>query len=106
MQLVFRALADPTRRAVIEILCEAPHSIGEINAEFELTRTAIVKHLRILEDAGIVESKTIGRERISTLNPQALQPAADWINHLDQFWENKLELLKQVVESDYEQTDD
>jgi len=106
MQLVFRALADPTRRAVIELLCVTPYSIGEISSKFELTRTAIVKHLRILEDAGIVESEAVGRERISTLKPQALRSAADWINHFDHFWDNKLEQLKDIVENDYEKADD
>jgi len=106
MQLVFRALADPTRRAVIELLSQAPRSIGEINSEFDVSRNAIVKHLRILEEAGIVCSNTVGRERINHLKPQSLQQAADWLTYFDRFWDDKLEKLKHAIEDDFDDKSD
>lgn len=97
-QPVFRALADPTRRAIIEMLAESPRPIGAIAAEFDVTRPAIAKHLRILAEGGIIVTETKGRERINRLNPRALKTAADWLNYFDRFWDARLAKLKKVVE--------
>lgn len=97
-QPVFRALADPTRRAIIAMLAERDRSIGDIAAGFDMTRPAVAKHLAILKEGGIVTVEQKGRERINRLNPRALRTAADWLNHFDRFWDDKLANLKKVVE--------
>ena len=97
-QNVFRALADPTRRAIISMLANGPRPIGDIAAEFDMTRPAIAKHLGILREGGIISVEAQGRERINRLNPRGLKTAADWLNHYDRFWNARLAKLKSVIE--------
>jgi DNA-binding transcriptional ArsR family regulator len=97
-QPVFRALADPTRRAIISMLAERPRSIGEVAGAFDVTRNAIVKHLAILSEGGLIEVEAKGRERINHLKPEALKSAADWLNYFDQYWDARLAALKSIVE--------
>ena len=97
-QPIFRALADPTRRAIIAMLSEGPRSISDIAAEFDMTRPAVAKHLAILKDGGVISVEPHGRERINRLNPQALRTAADWLNTFDRFWDDRLAALKTLVE--------
>lgn len=99
-QPVFRALADPTRRAIIAMLAERERSIGDIAADFDMTRPAVAKHLAILKEGGIVRVEQKGRERINRLNPAALKSAADWLNYFDRFWDERLADLKKAVEQD------
>ena len=97
-QPVFRALADPTRRAIIFMLADGPRPIADIAAEFEMTRPAIAKHLAVLKEGGVIFVEPQGRERINRLNPHALKTAADWLNYFDRFWDERLAKLKSVVE--------
>ncbi len=97
-QPVFRALADPTRRAIITMLGDGARPIGEIASKFEMTRPAVAKHLAILREGGLITVETQGRERINKLNPGGLKTASDWINHFDRFWDERLAKLKQLVE--------
>ena len=97
-QPVFRALADPTRRAIIAMLAQGARPIGDIAAEFDMTRPAVAKHLAILKEGGIISVEAKGRERINRLNPAALKTAADWLNYFDRFWDDRLAKLKNVVE--------
>ncbi len=97
-QPVFRALADPTRRAIISMLSEGARPIAEIAAEFEMTRPAVAKHLAILREGDLITVEPRGRERINRLNPRGLKTAAQWISLFDQFWDERLAKLKQVVE--------
>ena len=99
-QPVFRALADPTRRAILEMLAEAPRSIGAVADEFDVSRPAVAKHLKILEEGGLLLVEQKGRERINHLNPQALQSARDWLGFFDRFWDEKLMELKSAVEKE------
>lgn len=82
-QRVFRALADPTRRAIIVMLAERPRSISEVAAAFDVARNAVVKHLAILSQGGLIEVEAKGRERINHLKPEALKSAADWLNQIE-----------------------
>ena len=99
-QPTFRALADPTRRAIISMLATRDRSIAEISAEFEMTRPAVAKHLTILREGGLVDVTPRGRERINRLNPEGLKAVADWVNLFDRFWDDRLATLKQLVEED------
>lgn len=97
-QFVFRALADPTRREIISMLAEGDRPIADIASQFEMTRPAVAKHLAILREGGLIAVEEKGRERINRLNPRALKTAADWINHFDRFWDERLAKLKTLVE--------
>ncbi|HXI88292.1 MAG TPA: metalloregulator ArsR/SmtB family transcription factor [Parvularculaceae bacterium] len=97
-QPVFRALADPTRRAILSMLAEGPRPIGDIAAEFDMTRPAVAKHLAILRDGDLILVEAKGRERINHLNPAALKTAADWLSYFDRFWDERLAELKSLVE--------
>jgi len=97
-QLVFRAIADPTRRAIIDLLADGDRSIGDIAAGFDMTRPAVAKHLAILKDGRVIDVEKRGRERIHRLRPDTLKSAASWINQFDKFWDDRLAKLKEVVE--------
>ncbi|NOX81591.1 MAG: winged helix-turn-helix transcriptional regulator [Alphaproteobacteria bacterium] len=97
-QPVFRALADPTRREIISMLAVSARPISDITDAFDITRPAIAKHLRILEQGGLITVEVKGRERINRLNPQALKAASDWLNYFEAFWDERLAKLKEVVE--------
>jgi len=99
-QPVFRALADPTRRAIIEMLSEGPRSIRDVASEFDVSRNAVVKHLSVLVEGGIVEVEVVGRDRMNKLNPEALRTAAQWLQHFDRFWDDRLAALKAAVEKE------
>ncbi len=99
-QSIFRALADPTRREIISMLADGARPIGDIADEFAMTRPAVAKHLRILEEGGVITVHPKGRERINQLNPEALKTAADWLNYFDRFWDDRLAKLKEVVEKE------
>lgn len=98
VQPVFRALADPTRRAIVSMLAERPLAIAEIAAQFEMTRPAVAKHLAILKEGGLISVQRQGREQINRLNPKALKTAADWLAYFDRFWDERLAKLKEAVE--------
>ena len=98
IQPVFRALADPTRRAIVAMLAEGERPIAEIAAAFDMTRPAVAKHLTVLREGDLIAVEQRGRERINRLKPRALRTAADWLNHFDVYWDDRLAELKAVVE--------
>ena len=101
-QMVFRAIADPTRRNIMVMLAKGEQSLGEIASNYDMTRPAVTKHLKILEEGGLIRVRAQGRERLHTLQPEALRTVSDWLSFFDQFWDEKLENLKRAVEADYE----
>ena len=99
---VFQAIADPTRREVLRLLAEKELPISEITSHFPISRTAIAKHLHILSEAELVSGRKIGREKIYRLQPEPLAELKQWLSFYEQFWNNKLLILKHVVENDGE----
>lgn len=97
---VYQAIADPTRRKVMELLAKQDLAIADIAEQFPISRTAIVKHLYILSEAKLVTSKKVGREKLYTLSPEPLGDVKEWIAYYERFWENKLSILKHLVEND------
>jgi DNA-binding transcriptional ArsR family regulator len=95
---LFGALADPTRRAIVERLTDGPLSVGDIAEPFACSLPAISKHLTVLEQAGIIDRRTEGRTRYCTLRPDALADAAEWLNRYRTFWENRLDALERHLE--------
>ncbi len=100
MQTVFRAISDPTRRAIIGMLADQAMSVGEVANHFDMTRPAVAKHLKILGEGGLIQVEVRGRERINRLNPAPLQSIADWVSVFDRFWDERLAKLKEEVEKD------
>jgi DNA-binding transcriptional ArsR family regulator len=97
---VFQAIADPTRRKLLELLAEGPLSIASLSSHFTMSRTAVTKHLGILESAGLVSSQKAGREKLYRLEANPLQTLKQWLKFYEQFWDDKLEKLKSIVEDD------
>jgi DNA-binding transcriptional ArsR family regulator len=99
-QMTFRALADPTRRAIIALLRDGDMTIAQLVENFDMTRAAVKKHLTILVEAGIVTTRTQGRERYNSFTPQGLTPVHDWLSDFDSFWDDRLSDLKTAIEKD------
>lgn len=96
----FRALADPTRRAIVAMLAERDLSVGAVAANFAMTRPAVKKHLRVLEDGRLITVIPRGRERINRLNPDGLDAVTGWLAEIDRFWSARLARLKTEVEKE------
>lgn len=95
---VFRALADPTRRAVFERLARGEATVGELTAGFEVSQPAISQHLATLRRAGLVRERRDGRCVRYRVAPKGLRPLVDWIEHHQAFWLDRLPKLKALVE--------
>lgn len=96
---IFRALADPTRRAVLDLLRHGRQPAGQIARAFPISRPAISKHLRLLRRARLVQEHRAGRNRFYALDPQPLREVDRWLEHYRMFWHAKLASLKDFVES-------
>jgi DNA-binding transcriptional ArsR family regulator len=96
---VFQAIADPTRRKVLQLLAEGDLPISKITSHFSMSRTAIAKHLHILSEAELVSGRKVGREKRFRLQPEPLAELKQWLSFYDQFWDNKLSILKHVIEN-------
>jgi DNA-binding transcriptional ArsR family regulator len=97
---VFQAIADPTRREVLRLLAKREMPISSITLHFPISRTAVVKHLHILSEAKLVSSRKEGREKLYSLQPEPLKEVQEWLYYYEQFWSNKLSMLKHLVEND------
>jgi len=98
VQASFRALADPTRREILRQLSTRELSIAEVVDHFALTRTAVRKHLQILEEGDLITLTQRGRERVTSLNPTGIQSVAQWLSYFDRYWDKALVGLKATVE--------
>ena len=94
---VFSALADPTRRRIIERLARKPLTVGEVASEFTISQPAISKHIRVLEDCGLVRREIVGRVHTLNLSPQAMEAAAGWIETQRRYWNAALDRLGKLL---------
>jgi DNA-binding transcriptional ArsR family regulator len=101
-EFTFHALADPTRRAVLDLLRRGSQPAGQIASAFPVSRPAISKHLRLLRRAHLVREHREGRHRVYQLNPEPLRAVDSWIEQYRVFWTNSLNNLKAFVEAEYE----
>jgi DNA-binding transcriptional ArsR family regulator len=101
-EATFNALADPTRRAVLDLLRQGSQPAGKIAGAFPISRPAISKHLRLLRRAHLVEERREGRHRFYQLSPGPLRAVDSWLNHYRGFWQTNLANLKAFVEAEYE----
>jgi DNA-binding transcriptional ArsR family regulator len=96
---VYRAIADPTRRAILDRLRAGPAPVNALASEFAQSRPAISKHLRVLREARLVSEQRLGRERVYDLSPVPLQQVAGWIEGYRSFWQISLTNLKRHLEN-------
>ena len=90
---VFQAIADPTRRALLDLLLESERPVKSLVERFTMSQPAISQHLRVLREAGLVSERRAGRQRLYRLEGEALAQVADWLAHYEEFWRAKLAAL-------------
>ena len=93
LNLIFRALADPTRRRIIQRLADGPATVNELVAPFDLSQPTVSNHIKVLEQAGLVTRARDGQCRPATLNPEPLETAIRWIGGYCACWENNFDNL-------------
>ncbi len=96
---MFAALADPTRRRIVERLARGPLTIGEIASGFEISQPAISRHVRVLEESGLLKRRVSGRVHHCTLSPNAMNAASAWIEKQRAFWNTTLDRLGDLLEA-------
>lgn len=97
LDLMFQALADPTRRAMIDRLSRGPASVSELAKPFAMSLPAVVQHLQALEHSGLVSSQKVGRVRTVKIEPDALSLAEQWINDRRTLWARRLDRLGDLL---------
>jgi len=90
---VFQAVADPTRRRMLALLAERERPVMDIASHFDMTQPSVSEHLRVLRDAGLVEARKQGRQRVYRLDATPLQGLAEWVRGFEEFWNVKLDRL-------------
>lgn len=95
---IFRALADPSRRAIFERLTRGEAAVKELTARFDISQPAVSQHLAALKDAGLVRARKEGRSVYYEVEPRGLKPLVDWVSHYQAFWRERLERLEKLLE--------
>jgi len=95
---VYQAIADPTRRSIINMIATEPHNINAIAEKFDMTRQAISLHVKILNDCGLLTIKQQGRDRLCVAHLDQLSEVSAWVDNYRQHWENKLDQLETYIE--------
>ena len=98
LDLIFAALADETRRGLLSRLSDGEATVGELAGPLHMSLPAVSKHLRVLEEAGLLKRRIEGRSHFISANPKPLKQAVDWIERHRQFWEGSLDRLAALVE--------
>ena len=93
LDLVFQALADPARRVMVERLSRGPASVSELAQPLDMSLSAVVQHLQVLETSGLVRSEKVGRVRTCRIEPSVLRTAEQWIAERRLSWERRLDRL-------------
>lgn len=93
----FSALSDPTRRAIVSRLCTGPASVGELSEPFNIALPTLLKHVRVLEQCGLVSSEKVGRVRTCRIETGALRASDEWLRQHLSLWEKRLDRLEQHI---------
>ncbi|MGD1015665.1 MAG: metalloregulator ArsR/SmtB family transcription factor [Roseiarcus sp.] len=97
LDAVFAALADPTRRAIIERLSRSEARVTEVAEPFPMSLNAVSKHIRVLEASGVVERRRKGRDHILSVNTRSLDEADGWIEGMRRYWEARLDAMERLL---------
>ena len=98
LNLMFQALADPTRRAMVDRMTRGPASVSDLARPFAMTLAAVMQHLKVLEESGLVRTQKEGRVRTCRIDPAALRSAEDWIAERRTTWERRLDRLGTLLD--------
>jgi DNA-binding transcriptional ArsR family regulator len=93
----FQVIGDPSRRKMLMLLSEDSLTINSLADNFDMSRPAVSKHIKILHNAGFISIRDIGRERYCTLKKDGFEELQDWISHFDKFWTSKLKKLESLL---------
>jgi DNA-binding transcriptional ArsR family regulator len=105
LDLMFQALADPSRRLMVERLCRGPASVTELAKPLAMSLPAVVQHLQVLEASGLVRTQKTGRVRTCHIEPRALRSAEQWIAERRTSWERRLDRLGDFLAENPEEPD-
>lgn len=97
--VLFSALANPTRRDILNLLLDGERTAGEIAARFEMSRPSVSEHLRVLRDAGLVAERADGRHVRYSSSPEPLLAVMDWLTPHERFWRERLRRMRGVLDS-------
>ncbi|HXA52924.1 MAG TPA: metalloregulator ArsR/SmtB family transcription factor [Candidatus Acidoferrum sp.] len=97
VSVVFHALGDPTRRAIVEKLSEGPMSVTQLAGPLDITLTAVAQHLQVLEDSGLVHTEKLGRVRTCRIEPAGFSALQQWLNDRRSMWERRLDRLGDLL---------
>lgn len=100
LDTTFHALADPTRRGMLASLALGDKSIGELGEPFAMSFAGASKHVKVLENAGLVARRKVGRRQICTLKAKPLEEADRWLRQWEEFWMARLDRLEVLIEQD------
>ncbi len=95
----FQVIADPSRRQILHLLSQKSLTINTLADNFEMSRPAVSKHIKLLYSAGFINITDIGRERHCTLKQDGFKELQKWLNYYDQFWNSKLQKLEDILNS-------
>ena len=93
----FQVIADPSRRQILKLLVEDSLTINSLAENFEMSRPAVSKHIKILKTAGFISIQDIGRERYCTLNQDGFKELQEWIDYFEGFWKSRLKRLDNIL---------
>jgi len=103
LDAVFFALSDPTRRRIVERLSRRRLTVGEIASEFSISQPAISKHVRVLEDSGLLAREIVAREHHCSLSPKAMKKAATWLDRQQRYWNAALDNLDEYLKQNQDE---
>ena len=102
LDVTFGALADPTRRGMLASLALGDKSIGELAEPFDMSFAGASKHVKVLEDAGLIARRKVGRTHLISIDAKPLEEAERWMRRWERFWSNRLDRLEALIERDKE----
>ncbi len=94
----FRAIADPTRRAILDLLLDGELAVGALAEHFPISQPALSQHLKILRDTGLVTPRREGKRRLYRVKAAPLREVYDWVGHYERFWDKKLDALEALLD--------
>ncbi len=97
LDLVFGALSDPTRRGILETLSAGETNIRSLATPYKMSQPAISKHIRVLEDAGLIRREKRGREHRISVNSHTVEQARDWISHYTKIWKQQFDAVDEYL---------
>lgn len=100
MEATFRAISDPTRREILDLLARGEQAVGELLEHFDFSQPALSRHLRVLREAGLVVVRAAGRQRRYRLQAENLRSVSEWVSHYERFWNAKLDGLGELLEDE------